>query len=299
MAPPPWPTFLIIGAAKSGTTSLYWYLQQHPQVYMSPVKEPGFWAFGESDQRFTGPGDIHRTIVRTAPEYQQLFADRTTERASGEASVQYIFSTRAAERIRRQIPDVRLIAILRHPAERAFAHFLMHRRNGTEPLADFRSALAAEPGRKAAGWHPTWLYRERGYYFRQLSAYYERFPAKQIAVVSYDDLVADPQGLMRRIFGFLEVDPGFVPVLERHNVGGTQPRSRRLLAALRSRPIRAVAERLLPAPLRRQLVALARQRLFVRATLEPALRAELTAGYRDDIEQLQPLIGRDLAHWMG
>jgi hypothetical protein len=298
MASPPWPTFLIIGAAKAGTTSLYWYLSQHPEVYMSPIKEPAFWAFGESDHHFTGPGDVDRVAIRTVEQYQRLFTARIAERASGEASVQYLFSTRAADRIRQRLPEMRLIAILRQPAERAFSHFLMHQRYGIEPLTDFEAALAAEPARLRAGWHPTWLYRQRGYYFQQLQVYYERFRRDQIMVCLYDDLVADPLALMRRIYEFIDVDPSFVATIERHNVGGVLPRSRRLVAGLRSPVVRTFSNRLLPTGLRERLVKVARKRLFVRVSLPDDLRAELTDGYRGDITQLQQLIGRDLALWL-
>ncbi len=151
------PNFFIIGAAKSGTTSLYYYLKNHPQIYMSPVKEPEFFSF-------TGQ-KIDRKDMRLAPgifaiternDYEALFKDVKDEVAIGEASPSYIYVPEVPARIKAMIPDPKFIAILRHPAERAFSHFNMRLNkssaNAIEPITDFAEALRAEEGRIQNGW---------------------------------------------------------------------------------------------------------------------------------------------------
>ena len=118
------PDFLVVGAPKSGTTSLYRYLEGHPDVYLSPVKEPRYFAFPDTPPRFVGPGakDLNREIVWREDDYRALFAGRQPHhRAGGEASATYLWAPGAAERIARTVPESRLIAILRQPADRAFS----------------------------------------------------------------------------------------------------------------------------------------------------------------------------------
>ena len=165
------PNFLIIGAAKAGTTSLYRYLEQHPEVYMSPVKEPKFFALGGERLDYRGPGDEARmrgASVTSLEDYRELFRGVSTETAVGEASTLYLYSERAAARIKHHVPDVKLIAVLRNPVDRAYSDFLHLVRDGIEPLTDFPQALEAEESRIRSRWAPMWHYRRRGFYHPQL-----------------------------------------------------------------------------------------------------------------------------------
>ena len=152
----PTPSFLIVGAQKSGTTSLYHYLSQHPQVFMSSVKEPNFFAFEGQQVDYRGPAgqpaSINLYSVTDWDDYQRLFADAGAAVALGEASTLYMAVPGTAERIRQRIPDVRIIAILRDPVDRAFSSYLHCRRTGREPYAEFETALQHERERIADNW---------------------------------------------------------------------------------------------------------------------------------------------------
>ena len=116
------PNFIVIGAAKCGTTSLVHYLAQHPQVFMSAEKEPRFFAPEFFTKYISGP--IRKGTIRNemeVKEYEGLFDDVTTEKAIGEASTEYIFFPETPKRIKKLLPDVKLIAILRNPSDRAFS----------------------------------------------------------------------------------------------------------------------------------------------------------------------------------
>ena len=119
------PNFLVIGAAKAGTTALYDYLRQHPQVFMTPVKETNYFASEERPRDYGGPGDAkwneHSITARDA--YCDQFRDLTTETAVGEASPLYLYGPTVPERLRRQVPDARLVAVLRHPPDCAYSAF--------------------------------------------------------------------------------------------------------------------------------------------------------------------------------
>ena len=120
------PNFLIVGAAKAGTTALHEYLQQHPQIYMTPTKETNFLAFEGEVLNFHGPGDesLQDFSITDLKTYQAEFQQVTNELAIGEACPSYLYLPKAAKRIKQYIPDTRLIAILRNPVERAYANFL-------------------------------------------------------------------------------------------------------------------------------------------------------------------------------
>ena len=122
------PNFLIIGAPKSGTTSLYQYLKQHPQIYLPDKKEPHFFSFEGRTQGFNGPGqaDFMKKRITKIEDYIKLFENVNDELAIGEASTSYLYIPEAVERIKKYVPEVKIITIIRHPAERAFSDYLQH-----------------------------------------------------------------------------------------------------------------------------------------------------------------------------
>ena len=148
----PWPNFFIIGAAKSGTTSLYHYLKQHPQIYMSPVKEPRFFAFHGETLEIDRYDQLSRADLRliladsiTKPsDYLALFNGVKDEKAIGEASPLYLQIPQVAARIHQFIPHAKLLAVLRNPIDRTYSQFLMHSRNGLAPSKDFLQTIALE-----------------------------------------------------------------------------------------------------------------------------------------------------------
>ena len=149
------PNFLLIGAGKSGTTAIYRYLQAHPQIYMSALKEPQFFAIaGQPISDFPDLRGYEQEVVTDLQSYEQLFARFAGEVAIGEASTWYLYNPQALDRIQQSLPNVKLIAILRHPVERAYSHFLFNRGIGREPLSSFETALAVEPERIAQNLSP-------------------------------------------------------------------------------------------------------------------------------------------------
>ena len=286
------PNFLVIGAAKAGTTSLYHYLRQHPGIFMSADKEPRFLALGEQPWPFLNDGGAGRNIVNLAG-YRALFAPARSDQVTGEASVIYMYMERTIGRIRELIPRAKFIAILRQPADRAFSHHAMMRRGGVEPL-DFEHALAAENARVAARWHPAFHYRRRGNYFEQLSRYYANFGKTSIKIILHDDLVTDPGAVLAELLDFLEVDSAFkADVAARHNEGGLAPRNMRVYSALLR--LRQRVPRLPAMPALRKL---ARTLTLFPVALSQDLRKRLTADYRDGILRLGDLIDRDLSIWL-
>lgn len=315
------PNFFVVGAAKSGTTSLHNYLDQHPQVSMSTVKEPNFFAFMDGVPDYSGPGaEVAGPILRDRlrrekygfsitswKEYGKLFPSSGSALAIGESSVSYMYFREAAERIKQYVPNARIIAILRNPVDRAYSKYLQFRRDGSEPFSDFEAAIRAESDRIRQNWSPTWFYIDRGFYYRQLKVYFELFGSKRVHVVLYDDFVNDPQRTLNGIFAFLGLQSCEINTARRHNVSRDfrVPRALWLHDLLmRPNPLSVTFRRVLPSSVVRAIEPYARRALFRKAEplefspLSAEVRAALVDVFRDDILLLQDLLDRDLSIWL-
>jgi hypothetical protein len=272
------PNFLVIGAAKGGTTSLHHYLRQHPEIFLTPVKETNFfWSEAKGHGRRT---------AQSLKEYEHLFDGANGRKAIGEISPQYLNSAGAAERIHRDLADVRLVVSLRNPAERAWSDYLGRVRILRE-TGSFEEAI--QPGRSCLEW---------GFYGQRLARYYSRFSPERIHVILYDDFAADPRAVLRGLLSFLGVDPSHpVDTSMRHNAAGV-PRS-----ALLNRVLWRSAMALQAVTLSRWrgsgIVASLLNRTYRKPPPFPAeLRRRLVEVYRQDVLATEAMIGRDLSRWL-
>jgi hypothetical protein len=243
---------------------------------------------------------MNRKSITDLGAYRALFRGVTNEKAVGEASTLYLYSPEAPARIKHYIPDVKLIAILRNPADRAFSSYLHCIRDRGEPLGNFAQALREEEGRIRNGWGPIWHYKNVGFYSAQLERYFDAFGRDQIKVFLYEDLKGDPVGVAQSAYRFLGVEDSFVPDVSLvHNPSGI-PKSEALQMLLKKpNPLRSVLKLVVPEGLRPRLTAYLENRNIVRAPpLEVDVRRELVESYRADILKLEKLIGRDLSKWL-
>lgn len=301
------PNFLLIGVPKAGTTSLYNYLRQHPQIYMppEPYKEPNFFAFEGEKLNFRRPGDnqpwLHQYTITDLKAYQGLFQGVKDEVAIGEASVLYLYLSKAPAAIKHYIPNAKLIAILRHPVERAFSHFIHSRRNGREWLTDFSQALQAEEKRIAQNYAPTWYYQQIGFYHRQLKRYFDIFDSSQIKVCLYEDWKSNPIRFIQDIFRFLEVNDTFIPDMSvKYLVWDKVPKNKTLFNFFtQENTIKTALRAIIPARLRKPIAAKVYwSNITPTPKLTPEIRKQWTPVFREDIKQLQELLQRDLSKWL-
>ena len=304
------PNVLVVGAQKAGTTALYYALSKHPEVFMSAVKEPAYFVAEEALAEAAGPGDRDHRPVATLEAYRELFAGAGTAAVRGESSTSYLHTPAAAARIKERLPDVKLIAILRNPVDRAYSNFLHLVRDGREPLHDFGAALAAERQRREEGWSLSWRYREKGLYGAQLERFMALFGPEQMRCYLYEDYDEDPHPTLRDVYGFLGVESDFEQDLSlRLNVGGV-PKSKSLQWLARRAvpppqdPNNTQARRLrwlieaMPARLRGGLLKAQTSNLSSPPPLSPQLRAQLLEGYREDIDLVGRLTGLNVSRWL-
>jgi hypothetical protein len=291
------PNFLLIGAPRSGTTSTYEGIKQHPQIFMSAVKEPMFFILEGTHQEFSGPQIP--VGARTWDAYCALFEGVRQEKAVGEASTFYLYSPDAPRRIRNRLPEAKFIAILRNPVDRAYSHFLVNRLAGTEPIADFEKAMDAEEQRMGQGWYLYWCYRGMGFYGGQIERYYSVFDRRQFRFFLFEDLVRDPDAFFADVFRFLEVDAHFrIRGRRKYNPSGL-PRNR-ILHNFITQPntLKLFFKRILPADMQYRMITSSLNRTLAKPALDGAVRRRLTDIYREDILRAQELLQRDLSSWL-
>ena len=297
------PNFLILGAAKSGTTSLHHYLNQHPEIYMSPIKETNFFVYQDMKLEFQGWGDPPLAALKSITnikDYRAQFADVGEEKAIGETSPLYLYDERAAPRIYQAIPEAKLIAILRDPAERAFSHYISNFSDDRDPCLTFGEALQAEEWRMQKNWFWDYFYRDCGYYFRQLKRYWALFPKDRILVLLYDDFKNNPLKILQGIFDFLNVNSSFIPDTSfQSNVSGiAKLESIKPILRQPNHPLKSLVRPFTSQKFRRFVVTQMRKNLLEKPEILVEDRQKLAAAYREDIKQLQKMVEKDLSSWL-
>jgi Sulfotransferase family len=301
----PLPDFLVIGAPKAGTTALHAALARHPALYLSPVKEPKFFLTdGPPPGRGGGPGDIPtwREHVWRRADYEALFEGGTAGQLRGESTPFYLYDTAAQRRIKALIPDVKMIAILRDPVERAHSNWAHLWSAGLDPCGDFLRACAEEDRRVAAGWALFWHYTRLGRYGEQLDHLYQVFSRQQVLVLRYRQLVSAPARTLDEICAFLGVPTGVVGEVPKENVTAHPDESlgHRITASLlrgaqaAGRHLPGSTANALTGPLERMLQRDARPR----QPLTWDQRQALLPRFEPDIRLLEKVTEADFSDWL-
>lgn len=300
------PNFLIVGASRSGTTSIYHYLRQHPEIYLSPLKEPNF--LSDKFTRLIHKGvmvDKGKNIIKNFEEYKRLFLNAKNEKAIGEVSPEnLLFYEDAIKRIKKYLGEVKIIIILRNPIERAFSYYV-HLIKEFGNFLSFEETLEMKEEEGGDGWM---FYGPRclsgGFYYNQVKAYLDNF--NQCKIYLYDDLQKDTLALLKDIFEFLNVDSLFIPNVEiKYNISGIPKNKIKhefLNKLIRSVILARIIKRLLLPKDKRievsKFIHNIKSRNLEKPQLKPETREYLKNLYREDILKLQSLLKRDLSHWL-
>lgn len=289
------PNFLIVGAAKSGTTSIYAYLRQHPDIFMPAWKELSLFS-----------NDPHTPLhkVKRGAYYQAVFAPVTNQSAIGEASTCYLYDSTSPDLIRHHLGRIKVIISLRNPVHMAYSLYNHQLRKEGEHLTSFAEALTAEEQRMSDkqfqkscyGWHANYYYYHRGLYTEQVKRYYETFGKQNVLVLLFDDLVNTPLEVARKTYRFLGVDEAFVPNLNVYNKGGKIVDIPRFWSdyGLFLKTVSFVFSRNL---FRKLLLIIQKKGLKPALPIPAETARELAGRFRADITMLEQLIDRDLSQW--
>jgi hypothetical protein len=300
------PDFLVIGAPKAGTTALHAALAQHPEVFVSDPKEPKYWLCDDAPPpAWRGPGDAHsqQEWVWRREEYDALFAGAPAGRLRGESTPFYLWSRGAHRRIAESLPQVRMMAVVRDPVDRAYSNWMHLWSDGLEPEPDFERAFALQDRRVAAGWAPFWRYRDLGRYGEQLAHLRALVGTERLLVLRYRELVDDPGSAVDRACRFLGIAEGQVDRIPHDNHRSyVEPgwRSRVFGTAVRvGARLGAYAP---PQVWRRASVPVVAQLTGRHEAHRPRLTTEqrerLLPSFADDIELLGRVTGEDFTDWL-
>ncbi len=277
------PDFFLVGAPRCGTTSMYTYLKQHPEIYLSVLKEPHFFS---TDLSSPPQAVVDETL------YRGLFAGAGDEKRLGEGSVWYLESRVAPEAIRGFSPTARILVMLRNPVDMMASLHALYTRTGNEEITDFEEALGAQEDRArgeripAASYFPEGLiYTRASTYAEKLQRYFSVFGRDRVHAIVFDDFASDPARVYRDTLEFLGVDPGFVPELD--IAKATQ--------LIRTKVLRQLVNT--PQLIRDKMRGGGKRHTVPRTGPSPELRRRLRAACAPDVGALGELIGRDLSAW--
>ncbi len=301
------PTFAIIGAGKSGTTAVHHYLHQHPEVFMSDIKETNFFALEGQTRISSGKDDPYQMhhypwSITSFDKYKKLFVD-AKESILGETSPMYMYADGVIERMKKYVPNIKLIAILRQPVDRLYSRYMHLARENRTPTKTFEEAL----DRSTLWWRRNDLIKE-GYYYTHLKKFYDSFPNHQIKVFLYDDLKHSPEKTIKEIFQFIGASETFKPNRSiEHNVSGKIKNKyvdkiigqNSILKSMVQKIAPNVILRLKNSHMAKRILNQMRKKNLSKEPLSIELKNRFTQEvYISEILNLEKLIKRDLSDWI-
>jgi hypothetical protein len=204
--------FFVVGAARCGTTSLYNYLNQHPDIFLPNIKELNHFSEVESKERsdYKKPKtdqDYHTKIIKLFEDYKRLFKNAKENQLKGDISPSYLSNNNTAQRIFKHNPNAKIIISLRNPVQRAFSHYAMNFGVGYDRHESFEEALKAK---REHIWGGGNLYLEWSSYYELVKSYYDLFDKKNIHLIIFEDWTKNKEKALGEIFNFLGIDSKMV-----------------------------------------------------------------------------------------
>ena len=308
------PDFFIVGAAKAGTTSLYQYLKQHPEIYLPPIKEVNFFCSDIQPKNFRPDyarsvqvdldayinggmkEELFHGFIQNWEQYKKIFAPASGKKAIGELSNTYLYSETAAKNIYDKFPDAKIIMVLRNPIDRAYSHYQMDFRNGLV-TEDFITAFNNDRHKIPKGWGISNLYYELGLYFTQVKRFTELFPPQQMKIFLYDEMVADEKLFYKNICEFLKVDSNYSFNLNKKYNQGGMPSNALTRWLGRHKKIKKFISRYFF----KDVIKAGLSKITLKKNKENLTVTEkefLIQLYETDVLNLQKLLKKDLSKWL-
>ena len=284
--------FFIVGAPKAGTTSLYYYLSEHPNISMSAVKEPNYFSYEDlNNQKLY----YKSKKIDSLDSYNNLFPIRNSNYIYGEASVSYLFYRKVPAKIKRYNKNAKIIILLRNPIERAFSHYLMDARLGLISKS-FESVVDSfEITDKNKLFYQQYI--ELGKYYNQILNYKRLFNDNNILIIDYEEFKNQTLLCVRSIFDFLQIDKSFMPNLNLTHNTFRKPKFIFIEKLYSNHTIRFLIKNLIPSEFKNFI----NKKLFDKddkPILSKDLHAKLKAIFKNDVNKLSDLLNKDFNKWI-
>lgn len=310
------PTFIVVGANKGGTTSIYHYLKQHKEVYLSPVKEPHYFSkdidinlfkrefahnkLQDIDKYVSGDmkDEFHAAFIRDIEQYKKLFSRVREEKAIGELSTSYLYSKVAAHEIKELLPSCKIIICLRNPLERAYSHYRMNLWTGNSNEFDFYKALVDDYNHTPKVWGNAHLYTEIGLYYEQVKRYLDIFGKENVKIIFTEDMKKNTQQVVKELYEFIGVDNTFVPDTSTMYNEVFTPKYKNITWFLNKSGIRPLMKRLSPQILKKFFVKIFYKGKGEKGEIPENAKQFLQDKFTDDVNKLSLLLNKDLSYWL-
>lgn len=292
------PNFVIAGATRSGTTSLYHYLKQHPQIGFPDLKEPRYFSSIHLKLPQAGPGDntVDEKLITDIRSYEKLYKNLSNYKRIGDASSEYLYHYEVtADEILKILGDIPVLIILRNPIERAYSAYSNHVRDGREKEA-FEKALRLENDRINSNWDMMWAYKGVGLYYKQVKRYLDVF--SNVHIIIFEEFIEKTDEMLKEVFRFLGLEEN-ISVDTSTNYSHSGNPKNKIVGWFTSRnnkyvyPVRKAIINTVP----RSLLERVAKKMYNKSEIKEETRMYLRGFYREDIRQLEKLISKDLSHW--
>jgi len=276
----------IVGTPKSGTTSLHYYMNEHPEILMSSVKEPDFF----TDKEIVDQGLYYGTSrINTLQKYHSLFSDKNDEKIFGESSVSYLFYPEVPKRIKKYNTEAKIIIMLRNPVDRAFSHYLM----------DFRLGLLSDRFEDVFNKKESLKFQQYfllGNYYSQVKRYFDEFSKENVHIIWYSDFKKDAEKEVQKVFKFIDVDSNYKVSFETVHNSFSMPKNKIIRNIYSIVWLRKLLSFFFPST----FVGFIKSTLLKKGN-KPRITTEsrkfFTEYYLDDICKLEELLSINLSEW--
>jgi len=290
------PDFFIVGAPKCGTTSLYKYLKNHPDIFLPEQKELHYFSSKQLQNRAMGPGDADAIsrICTDLSSYQKHFEQRNLEKVAGDISPSYLFYAEVAESIKEYNPNAKIIIVLRNPAKKAFSQYCHLLRSGQESKS-FSDALKDEDMRISSQWNDMWYYTEGSRYYRGVKKYIDTFGEANVKVILFEDMISDLETTIGDLLSFIGVSGGLdIETDAVHNKGYGKSRFGRIsMSLVRNEKLKKVIRSLLSPNMLKSLKKITFRIMFKEKNeIASCDYKTVMSTLESDIIDLENLIGR-------
>ncbi|UZD23863.1 sulfotransferase family protein [Algoriphagus halophytocola] len=285
------PNFFIVGTPKAGTTSLYHYLEEHPDIYMSPIKETNFFSYKDIKSQGLFYGEEH---VRCIEDYKNQFTGVRGEKAIGEASVSYLYYQGVAEKIKKFNPDAKIIIVLREPVSRGYSHYLMDKKLGLVNLS------YSDIVNRSIVHNNMDLYYQQyvglGFYYEQIKRYLNVFGEDKVKIFLFEDLTSDLPNVMKGIYKFLGVSQEFKAKTEVSHNSYVQPKNKFIGRLYGNRILRKFLKQIVGE--KTEYIKSLILKKGKKPDLSEDLKLNLKLLYSENLTKTSKLINKDLSKWL-
>lgn len=280
-----WPDFFIVGAPRAGTTSLYEYLKQIPEIFLPEIKEPNYFSIS------IDPTLLLSKPIRDKSKYLKLFESIKEEKLIGEASPTYLWDPKAPTLICQANPKSKIIIILRNPIERAFSHYLMLVGHGNI-TSNFMKEVKESINSKEDDYSGRII--KAGLYARQVKRYFDLFGKDNVQVLIFEEFFSNTKESLKNLLGFLNIQAEFPEISFEIFNPFTVPRGKIANSILKSNSIRSIGKKILPQSIGQTVV----KKVLGKEAEKPSMSDEekefLRNYYFNDIKELEKILDRSL-----